>query len=116
MTYENVRRHLDPVRDYFERYKSLEISTPYTGKTETGRPVMIRTNVEFIGAYLRDELMVVMFRFDDKMIDDFYIDYAYDAIRDRMKSLMTRVFPGLSKEEISVYVVDTSGSLCDFDV
>ena len=39
---------------------------------------MIRTNVEFVGAYLRDELMVVMFKFDDKMIDDFYIDYAYD--------------------------------------
>ena len=115
MGYEDARRHLDPVRDYFEKRKITKIATAYSSKTEGEGSAIIKTDAEFIGAYLRDDKLVVMFRFDDKTVDIFHIDLVYEAIRLRMKQILSNVFPGLSLKDVAVHIMDTSGNVGDFE-
>jgi hypothetical protein len=115
MTYEEARRHLDPVRDYFEARGHLRISTAYHGKKHGESSAVINTDAEFIGAYLRDDKLVVMFKFDDSTVDPFHIDLAYEAIRQRIKGILPNIFPGLALKDIAVHVMDTTGNLGDFE-
>ena len=115
MGHENARRHLDPVRDYFEGRKDLRIETAYYGKEHGESSAMINTNAEFMGAYLRDDKLVVMFKFDDTKVDPFHIDLAYEAIRQRIKQLIPNIFPELALDDLAVHVMDTSGNVGDFE-
>jgi len=115
MGHENARIHLDPVRDYFEGRKALRIETAYYGKEQGESSAMINTDAEFLGAYLRDDKLVVMFKFDDTTVDPFHIDLAYEAIRQRIKQLIPNIFPGLCLDDLAVHVMDTSGNVGDFE-
>jgi hypothetical protein len=115
MGYEDARRHLEPVRDHFEKNKILRISTSYVS-TRKGEPsAIISLDTEFVGAYLLNDKLVVMMKFDDLKVDSLHVDIAYDAIRERTKKVLHNTFPGLEETDLAIHVVDCSGSLADME-
>lgn len=116
MGYDETRRHLDPVREFFEKTKVLKISTSYVSQRKGEPSAMINVDAEFIGAYLRDDKLVVMMKFDDKKVDPFHVDIAYDAIRKRTKQIILRNFTGLTENELAVHVIDSTGNLADLEL
>jgi len=115
MGYEDARKHLEPVREHFEKHKIIKISASYIS-TRKGEPSAIfNVDTEFIGAYLRDDKLVVMVKFDDTKVDSTYIDVAYEAIRQRIKKILLNNFKGLQGTDLAVHVVDSSGNLVDLD-
>jgi len=115
MGYEDARRHLEPVRNHFEKNKILRISTSYVSRRKGEPSAIISVDTEFIGAYLRDAKLVVMMKFDDTKVDSLHIDIAYDAIRERTKKVLQNTFPGLKETDLAIYVVDCSGNLADVE-
>lgn len=115
MTYEEVRLHLEPVRELFEAKRSLLIQDSYSSTTPGQPSFILSTKAEFLGAYLRDDKLVVMFRFEDKGIDPMHIDFVYETVRKRVKSIVHHTFPGLPKDALAVHVMDTSGNIGDFE-
>jgi len=77
---------------------------------------MINVDAEFIGAYLRDDKLIVMMKFDDTKVNDFHIEIAYEAIRKRTKKVITSNFPKLEAKDIGIHVVDCSGNLADLEM
>jgi hypothetical protein len=115
VSYDECRRHLDPVRAHLETLKVLHISTAYMS-TRKGEPSAIfNLDAEYLGAYLRDDKLVVMMKFDDKKIDYTYLDVAYYGIRERTKKILVNTFPGLSEKDLAIYVIDSSGDLVDIE-
>lgn len=115
MSYEDARRHLDPLRDFFEARDKFTISDSFVSSTSSEPSFILTAQVEFIGAYLRDELIVAMFRFDDTGVDMMHIDNAYEAIRKRIKKMVASTFPQLPKDDLAVHVMTNTGNVCDFE-
>jgi len=115
VSYDEARRHLDPVREHLERVKVLHISTAYMSQRAGEPSVIFNLDAEFIGAYLRDDKLVVMMKFDDTKVDYMHLDVAYEGIRARTKKILINNFPGLREQDLSIYVVEGSGKIADVD-
>jgi hypothetical protein len=115
MSYDEARRHLDPVREHLERLKVLHISTAYMSQRKGEPSAIFNLDVEYIGAYLRDDKLVVMMKFDDTKVNSLHLDVAYEGIRERTKKILINTFPGLRDQDLSIYVVDAGGAIADVD-
>ena len=115
MGYEMAQRHLEPVRAHLEKLKVLHISTAYMSQNEREPSVIFNLDAEYIGAYLRDDKLVIMMKFDDKKVDYMHLDVAYEGIRERTKKILIHHFPELTPEDLSIYVVESSGNIADVD-
>ncbi len=115
MTADEARRHLDPVRAHLERLKVLHISTAHMSLRKGEPTAIINLDAEYIGAYLLNDKLVVMMKFDDKKVSYEYIDIVYDGIRERMKKILVNTFPGLKETDLSISVVESSGDLVDLE-
>jgi len=115
MGYEDARRHLEPVRDHFEKNKILRVESSYISKSKGEPTAMINVDAEYIGTYLRDNKLIIMMRFDDRKVPWEHIDIAYDVIRERTKKVLVNHFPGLTEKDLGVYVMDSSGELVDVE-
>ena len=116
MVHENAQRHLTPVRDHLESIKKIRVSQSYISQKKGEPTALINVDAEFIGAYLLDDKLIVMMKFDDTTVNPFHVDVAYDAIRKRTKTVLRTHFPTLLECELGVHVVDCSGNLVDLDV
>jgi len=115
MPADEARRHLDPVRAHLERLKILHISTAFMSRKEGEPTTLINLDAEYLGAYLLNDKLVVMVKFDDKKVSYEHIDIVYDGIRERMKKILTNIFPGLKETDLSINVVESSGDLVDLE-
>jgi hypothetical protein len=111
--YEKVRRHLDPVREYLE--KNSELEAAFVPKHGHASGQLQKVGTQFMGAYLRDDLIVIMVKFDDKTVDSMYLDDAYEAIRLRYKNMLSKVFMKLEEKDMAIHVIDTSGNIGDIE-
>ena len=102
----------DPVRDFMEAHKWLEVAFVPPGGATAG---VQKIRCEYLGAYLRDEFIVVMVRFDDSTLEPVHLDSAYEAVRARYKDMFSKVFRDLEPGDLAMYVIDTSGNIGDFE-